>query len=58
MMTSRNSLGACLALALLAGGVLAAEGLKSGPQVGDQLPGLFHPLNVTGASAGQRACQL
>jgi len=37
MMTSRNSLGACLALALLAGGVLAAEGLKSGPQVGDQL---------------------
>jgi hypothetical protein len=58
MKKSRYPVGACLAVALLAGGVLAAEGLKSGPQVGDQLPGLFHPLNVTGASAGQRACQL
>jgi hypothetical protein len=58
MMTSRNSLGACLALALLAGGVLAAEGLKSGPQVGDPIPGVFHPLNVTGDSAGQKVCQI
>jgi len=36
----------------------AAAGLKSGPQVGDHIPGVFHPLNVTGASAGQRACQI
>jgi hypothetical protein len=37
MKKSRYPVGACLAVALLAGGVLAAEGLKSGPQVGDQL---------------------
>jgi hypothetical protein len=58
MKTSRYPVGACLAVALLAGGVLAAEGLKSGPQVGDPIPGVFHPLNVTGASAGQKVCQI
>jgi hypothetical protein len=35
-----------------------AAGLKSGPQVGDHIPGVFHPLNVTGAGAGQRVCQI
>jgi hypothetical protein len=30
--------------------------LKSGPQVGATVPGPFHPLNVTGKSAGQKNC--
>ncbi len=58
MKMTRYPVGACLAVALLAGGVLAAEGLKSGPQPGDLIPGVFHPLNVTGDSAGQRVCQI
>lgn len=51
-----HAIGASLALALLAGGVLAAEGPKSGPQVGESLPGPFHPLNITGDSAGTKTC--
>lgn len=43
-------------LALVVGGVYAAEKLASGPQVGQEVPGPFHPLNVTGESAGQKAC--
>jgi len=34
----------------------AGEPVKSGPQVGDDLPGPFHPLNVTGENAGEKAC--
>ncbi|MFL5339193.1 MAG: hypothetical protein ACJ8F7_03415 [Gemmataceae bacterium] len=34
----------------------AAEPLKSGPQVGSELPGPFHPLNVNGENAGQKSC--
>ena len=35
----------------------AQEGsVKSGPQVGKDVPGPFHPLNVTGESAGKKAC--
>jgi len=30
--------------------------LKSGPKVGEDVPGPFHPLNVTGESAGKKAC--
>ena len=45
-----------LAIALLAGSVLAAEKVESGPQVGKNIPGPFHPLNVTGESAGEKAC--
>src|SRR5687767_12063068 len=38
--------------------VTAQEGgaLKSGPQVGKEVPGPFHPLNVTGEHAGKKAC--
>jgi hypothetical protein len=44
---------------LLAGSVLAADdALKSGPQVGQNIPGPFNPLNVTGPSAGEKACQV
>ena len=51
-MKSCSSLGAALAVVLLAGSALADEPLKSGPQVGQNIPGPFNPLNVTGASAG------
>jgi hypothetical protein len=41
---------------LSAGLVLAAETIKSGPQVGEDLAGPFHPLNVTGSQAGKKNC--
>jgi hypothetical protein len=41
--------------ALLASGAFGAE-LKSGPQAGDSIPGVFHPLNVTGDAAGKKQC--
>jgi hypothetical protein len=48
-----------LAAVVLAGGVVAAEkgsGVTSGPQVGQKVPGPFHPLNVTGKAAGEKHC--
>jgi len=30
--------------------------LKSGPQVGEELAGPFHPLNINGAKAGEKNC--
>jgi hypothetical protein len=45
-----------LGLALVAGVGVAAENIKSGPQVGKAVPGPFHPLNVTGAKAGEKFC--
>lgn len=45
-----------VAVALVVGLVYAGEGLESGPQVGQAVPGPFHPLNVTGDDAGQKAC--
>jgi len=57
-MNVRYILGTSLAMALLAGGVIAAEDLKSGPQAGKAIPGPFHPLNVTGRAAGKKACQV
>lgn len=45
-----------LAVALLAGAEPAKEPVKSGPKVGDEIPGTFHPLNVTGPDAGQKRC--
>jgi hypothetical protein len=42
-------------------GLLAVPGygaeLKSGPQPGQSVAA-FHPLNVTGPDAGQKACQV
>lgn len=46
---------ACLC-ALAAGLAVAAESLKSGPQVGEDVPGPFHPLNINGEDAGKKAC--
>ena len=46
-----------LSLAVLAVASAAAGGaLNSGPQVGDKLAGPFHPLNATGAKAGNKHC--
>jgi hypothetical protein len=52
----RLAVVAVLALGLVVGSVLAADTLKSGPQVGKKVPGPFHPLNVTGDQAGQKFC--
>jgi hypothetical protein len=38
------------------GSALAGENLKSGPQVGEKVPGPFEPLNLTGDKAGEKAC--
>lgn len=48
--------GAALASLFLATGVFAAGTVKSGPQVGQEVPGPFHPLNVTGSKAGMKNC--
>ncbi|QVL32155.1 hypothetical protein KIH39_25515 [Telmatocola sphagniphila] len=34
----------------------AAAEIKSSIQVGEKIPGAFHPLNINGESAGQKAC--
>lgn len=48
--------GAFVLAALATAGVVAGDALKSGPEVGKNIPGAFHPLNITGASAGQKNC--
>jgi hypothetical protein len=56
MSIRRSLLTAGLCVALLTSFGSADEALKSGPQVGAQVPGPFHPLNVTGAMAGKKNC--
>lgn len=34
----------------------ADDAVKSGPEVGKSIPGVFHPLNVTGPYAGEKQC--
>ena len=50
--------GVCLALAVWIGRADSAEALKSGPQVGNDVPGQFEPFNVTGDNAGKKSCQV
>lgn len=52
-----------VALAVPAGETLTVSekqadqaGVRSGPQVGERVPGPFHPYNVNGESAGEEAC--
>jgi hypothetical protein len=47
---------ACFVVVLFTVPVLAAGVAKSGPQVGEKVPGPFQPLNVTGSDAGKKAC--
>ena len=56
-MLKRVSIASLLfAFAIGAAGVFAEGTAKSGPAVGDKVPGPFHPFNVTGENAGQKAC--
>jgi hypothetical protein len=48
--------GAFAAAALVVTGAFAEDALKSGPQTGSNIPGPFHPLNVTGRAAGKKNC--
>ena len=54
----RNLLACVTAVALLGfvGADEAKMDLKSGPQVGEKVPGPFEPMNVTGDKAGEKAC--
>ncbi len=54
-MNYRSALGAALVGALLVGSSLAAEGLKSGPQVGKSLTP-FSPLHCNGKNEGEKLC--
>ncbi len=45
-----------LAVVLLAGSALVADGLKSGPQVGQGVPGGFSALFVNGDHSGKKCC--
>jgi hypothetical protein len=51
-----TAMGSFVAAALLAGSAFAAEELKSGPQVGKSIPGVFNPLHANGPDAGQKLC--
>ncbi len=57
MKTSLLLAASALALAVLVGTPSAAEPLKSGPQVGEKVPGPFEPLNINGDNAGKKFCQ-
>ncbi len=54
-MKRRMVAGATLAVALLVSGVMGADGLKSGPQVGES-PSAFNPLHCNGKDAGKKLC--
>ena len=55
-MKHRIILGAFTLAILATASVVAGDALKSGPAVGKTIPGPFHPLNVTGAQAGEKHC--
>ncbi len=55
-MVFRSARFAAVVLALFAGSTFAADAIKSGPQVGDKVPGPFHPLNINGEYAGKKNC--
>jgi hypothetical protein len=54
-LTVAAALVAVVAL-VAANGLTGQATLKSGPQVGQQVPGPFHPLNINGAKAGKKNC--
>jgi hypothetical protein len=55
-MNQRMGIKVLVAVALLAGVAMAADGLQSGPPVGEELPGTFQPVNITGPDAGSKTC--
>jgi len=46
---------AAVALVLFASTAFAGD-IKSGPQMGEKVPGPFHPLNINGSAAGKKNC--
>ncbi|MBY0527196.1 MAG: hypothetical protein K2R98_27620 [Gemmataceae bacterium] len=50
------AVGSSLAIAVLVSSAIGADDLKSGTPVGKNIPGPFHPLNVTGGQAGKKHC--
>lgn len=55
-MNRRLLVGAFALTAMAMSMAVAGEGLKSGPQTGNKVPGPFHPTNLTGAMAGKKHC--
>jgi hypothetical protein len=55
-MIRRTVLSASVLSLALVLGVAAQDAVKSGPQVGQKVPGPFHPLNINGESAGKKNC--
>jgi hypothetical protein len=55
-MNHRIVAGTSLALALFISGAMAADAIKSGPQVGSSKITPFNPLHVTGDGAGEKSC--
>jgi hypothetical protein len=55
-MKHRIIMGALTFAILASATVVAGDALKSGPAVGKNIPGPFHPLNVTGDKAGEKHC--
>ena len=56
-MSQRLATTSAIAVVLALGSAIAAD-VKSGPQVGDTIPGGFNVLNVTGPQAGKSNCQV
>jgi hypothetical protein len=52
----KKLLSAALCAVVALSVAVAADAVKSGPQKGEDVPGPFHPLNVTGPSAGKKFC--
>jgi hypothetical protein len=50
------AVGMFTAAVLVVTSAMAGDALKSGPAVGKNIPGPFHPLNVTGSQAGEKFC--
>jgi len=55
-MRKTHLFAAAVAVVALCGVTLAGGQLKSGPQVGEKVPGPFHPLNLTGKMEGKKHC--
>ena len=55
-MRTRKALGLALATMLLAGGVVVAADLKSGPQPGSRKIPPFNPTHCNGPQEGTKAC--
>ena len=55
-MKHRFAVGAFAVAVLAVSSVVAGDALKSGPQEGKNIPGPFHPTNITGSQAGKKFC--